>query len=215
MGGRGARIPTAPPGGSGAGGGKGPLDQNPGNPSTLQEALGKKGRPMAVARAVMGANPFYDGTYREYSENCQRAVIATEARLRGYNVIASPTYDGDTMPNNNNFASNFKNASVQDIGKTTHRATQRAVEKQMASYGDGSRAILAVTWKGKDNDGHVVNVVQRNGKTYYYDGQIGKKHDGATLFKNTKTGKSYTQLVRVDNLEFSEQAKKAVRQNPL
>lgn len=215
MGGRGARIPTATPGGGGSGRGKGTLDQNPGNPSTLQEALGKKGRPMSISRAILGANPFYDGRYGEYSQNCQRAVIATEARFRGYNVIASPTYDGDTMPYNRSWADNFKNASVQHIGKTTRRATQNAVEKQMASYGDGARAILEVQWKGKEQGGHVINVIQKKGKTYYYDGQVGKKYNGSELFNVTKTGKHNTVLVRVDNLDFSEKAKEAVRQNPL
>lgn len=214
MGGRGAgsSIPTATPGGGG--GGK-PMDAMPGNPDTLKEALGTKGRPMSMANAVLGANPFYDNSYGDYSENCQRAVIATEARLRGYNVIASPTYKDDPLPWGNNFAThNFKNAQVKNIGKTTPQATQNAVEKQMAEYGNGSRAILAVQWKGRNAGGHVLNVVQRNGKTYYVDGQVGKQYTGKELFSAIKKGNSNTKLVRVDNLEFSDGARESVRQNP-
>lgn len=214
FGGRGASIPKADPDGGGGGGGQGlPKDQMPGNPETLAEALGKKGRPMSAARAVLNANPFYDENYGDYSENCQRAVAATEARFRGYDVIASPTYDGDMMPHGNNFASVFKNARVEDVGHMTARATRNDVESRMKSYGDGARAILRVGWKGRAY-AHVINLVQKNGRTYYYDGQIGARYDGNTLFREIKRGQTATKIVRVDNLDFSENAKKAFRQNP-
>jgi hypothetical protein len=208
FGGRGAGsgIPFAVP--SGGSGGSGRLDQQPGLSKTLEEALGAKGRPLSTDKAVLGANPFHS-MGREYQENCQRCVIATEARFRGYNVVALPTFDGDTMPTGDNFANNFKNAKVNRIGRTTPNATKNSIEKQMKQYGDGSRAIIAVAWKGKNAGGHVVNVIQRNGKTHVYDGQTGKQYKLSDLMNASRT--EHTRLVRVDNLEFSNQAREAVR----
>lgn len=213
FGGRGAgsSIPSATPGGGGGGAGGGGLDQMPGQPKTLDEALGQKGRPMSTDRSVLGANPYYK-TGAEYQENCQRAVVATEARFRGYDVIAQPTYDGDKMPYGTNYAKNFEGAKVQRIGRTTVNATQKDIERQMASYGNGSRAILGVQWKGRNASGHVMNVVQRNGKTYCYDGQTGKQYKLKDVLNTART--KDTELVRVDNLKFSNQAREAVRQRP-
>ena len=44
--------------------------------ATLKEALGAKGSPMSVSEAASGANPLFSREYSEYSENCQRAVVA-------------------------------------------------------------------------------------------------------------------------------------------
>lgn len=208
LGGRGAGsgIPMDIPGGGGGGGGK--MDQFPGSPGTLSEALGEKGRPMSTDRAVLGANPYHD-LGREYQENCQRCVVATEARYRGYDVIAQPTYDGDSMPHGDNYAKNFKNAKVENISRSTSSAAKNDIERRMKQYGDGSRAVLAVQWKGRNSSGHVVNLVQRHGKTYVYDGQTGKQYKLSDLTSASRPGNM--QLTRVDNLEFSDQARQAVR----
>ena len=212
FGGRGASssLPQAIPSGGGNGNVKA-TDRQPGMARTLNEALGEQGRPMSIERATRGTNPFFDERYGEYSLNCQRCVIANEARMRGYNVIALPTYPGDRMPDKYKFATNFKNARVIDIGSKSPQASQNAVEKQMRNYGDGSRAILQLYWQ--NGGGHVINVIQQNGKTRYVDGQIGRYYDGKKLFNKIKTGKSNVSIVRVDNLEFSNTARQSVRQN--
>lgn len=217
MGGRGANsgIPRSYPGGGGGGGGgdNAPMDMMPGSPKTLAEALGKKGRPMSTRDAIMKANPFYDRarTTREYNENCQRAVIATEARFRGYDVIAQPTYDGDTMPSSGNWAKNFVGANVEDAGRTTANAARKALEGKMRGYGNGARAIMAVYWKNAKS-GHVLNVVQRGNNTYYYDGQDGSIVSPKALFDAIRTRE--TKVARVDNLDFSDTAKEAIRKTP-
>lgn len=169
MGGRGAsssNIPTATPGGGGGGGNGLPMDQFPGSPETLKEALGTKGRLMSIYNAVMKANPFYDKdmTTAEYNANCQRAVVATGARMRGYNVIAQPTYDGDTLPQEGEWQKSFKNAKTESVGRTTAAATQKTLEQKMKDYGDGARAIVAVEWKGRGAEGHVLNAIQKTVK---------------------------------------------------
>ena len=82
----------------------------------------------------------------------------------------------------------------------------------MQSYGNGSRAILSVDWKGRGASGHVLNVVQRAGKTYYYDGQTGHSINPKGLFAGIRTRS--VEVARVDNLDFSEQAREAVRTTP-
>ena len=119
----------------------------PGNPTSLAEALGKRVKNMSTTKAVKEVNPLYDGEYVDYSENCQRVVVALEARFRGYDVIASPTYKGDTAPNSGNWLKYFENAKSEYVGHTTANATQRALENKMKEYGDGARAVMRLKWK--------------------------------------------------------------------
>lgn len=215
FGGRGAGsggggLPISEPSGSGGGGTPTGLDQQPGVMATTAEALGPKGRPMATTAAVSGANPNY-ALGAEYQYNCQRCVIATEARMRGYDVQALPTYDGDTMPAGSNYLSNFVNPDMHLIRHTTANANRRDVERQMAEMGNGSRAVMAFGWSG-GGSGHVVNVVQRNGRTRYYDGQNGTEVSASHLF-NAISRSGNIELTRVDNLQFSNTANQALRRH--
>lgn len=208
FGGRGA---SAPDGGTPGGGAAG--DQNfTGNVGprvypTAAEALGVKGAPMGVERATLGTNPNYSPEYSEYSENCQRCAVAYEARRRGYNVTAQPTYEGDTMPRGNNYANNFVGAKTESVGGTTRKAAQKNLENKMASYGEGSRAIVTVQWSGC-SFGHAINVEQKNGKTIYRDGQTGVKYKGKNFFSKVSPGS--VKVTRVDNLPFSDTVGQAV-----
>ena len=209
FGGRGtsSSLPMSYPGGGGGGNSTG-LDQQPGLMETAEQALGQRGRAMSVTSAVSGANPNYD-LGPEYQENCQRCVIATEARLRGYDVQAMPTYDNDTMPINNGYLSNFVDPKTSQISKSTAKARQNEVDRQMASMGDGSRALMSFGWKG-GGAGHVINVVRQRGKTRYYDGQNGTEVSVSHLF-NAISGSRPISLTRVDNLSFSDTVNQAVR----
>lgn len=183
------------------------------NPQTLREALGTKGRPMSMADAVRGANPYYDGTYREFSENCQRAVIAYEARRRGYNVTAQPTYQGDKLPEasvngkgNGRWQGAFQNAKRENVAGRNAQQVQNNIESKMKEYGNGARAIVRVQWK--NGGGHVFNVERQNGKTHYVDAQIGARYKPSEVLGMAKP--SSVALVRTDNLKFSDRAKKSI-----
>lgn len=213
FGGRGAgsgggSLPISEPSGGGGGGNSTGLDQAPGEMATTAEALGPQGRPMNITTAVSGANPYYR-LGPEYQENCQRCVIATEARLRGYDVQALPTYDNDTMPQGNNYLTNFVNPQTSRIIKTTANANRNEVERQMADMGNGSRAVMSFQWSG-GRSGHVVNVVQSRGRTRYYDGQNGTEVSATHLF-NAISRTYGINLTRVDNLQFSDTANRALR----
>lgn len=168
---------------------------------TAAEALGKQGKAKGIEDATLRANPNYNPAYSEYSENCQRCVIAYEARRRGYDVVAHPTYPGDTMPQGDNYLTNFSGAKKENVGATTKAKVLSNVESKMASYGDGARGIIEVQWQGA-GFGHVFNCEQKGGKTMFRDAQTGKYYQPKNVFQKVKP--SSVRLTRVDNLQFTD-----------
>lgn len=201
-------LPTAFPQGGRGSNRPGNMDQLPGEMGTAAEALGTQGKAMNLTNAVKDANPNYD-MGPEYQYNCQRCIIATEARLRGYDVQALPTSSDDTMPRGLNYLSNFDNPNPISISSRSARTSQKSVESEMAGFGDNSRAVMSFGWSG-GGSGHVINVVRRNGRTGYYDGQTGEKYDATALF-NAMSRSSGITLTRVDNLSFSDTVNRSVR----
>ena len=188
MGSRGQKVDTATPGGAGEGG-----EWSNGlgfkNYDTLKDAIGNKGRPMGMANAVLNANPHFDPnmTYKEFTENCQRCVVAYELRRRGYDVTAQPTHQGDKLP----------------YGFTRRDGIRQGF--WMGAF--QNRAILQISWKGT-HSGHVINIEYRHGRILMFDPQIGKRYNPQEFFREVKSGTS--QVVRTDNLRISERAKKSV-----
>lgn len=184
---------------------------------TLREALGRKRAPIDMTSAYKDANPNYDasGTYREYTENCQRCVVAYELRRRGYDVTALPTYSGDTMPQarmigNRKFGrwqGAFKGARPINVGAKNPNGVVSNIRNKMQEFEDGSRGVVSITYKGK-RYGHVFNVEQRKGTTYFVDAQSGDRIRAKNFFAITKTAE--VNLVRTDSLRVSERAKNLV-----
>lgn len=224
MGGRGASS-----GGGGGGSGSGKMSFSNGKwgngmgftkEETLRDALGTKGKPKTMGDAMLGSNPKYSGDYKEYSENCQRVVVAYEARRRGYDVTAQATYKGDTL---NKIAYNdqksgisrgrwmgaFQDAKPKNVSASTGSGVLRNIDKQMSDYGEGSRGVVQIFYKS--GGGHVFNVERKNGKTYYIEAQAGKVKDIGFTMRHVKTEK--VALVRTDNLKFSDRAKNFVSAN--
>ena len=219
MGGRGSSSFTMPSGGAWSNG------MGIKVPDTLRSALGTKGKEKSMGDAMLASNPHYSPDYREYSENCQRVVVAYEARRRGYDVTALPTYDGDTLgrvaydDTKNGVARGrwmgaFKGAEPVNVsakgqhGANAEKAVLNNIDNQMKKYGDGSRGVVQIFYK--NGGGHVFNVERKNGKTHYIEAQAGEvKNFGKTL-QNVKTGK--VALVRTDNLKLSDRAKNFVTQ---
>lgn len=209
FGGRGAS--TSDGGTPGGGGGNGEQtwtgNMGPRVYETAEEALGVKGRPMGTEQAALGANPNYNSAYSEYSENCQRCVQAYEARRRGYDVVAQPTYEGDTMSRGDQWTNGFVGAKVESIGATTSKKVAKNLDAKMAEYGEGSRAVVSVQWAGC-SFGHVVNVERRRGETIFRDAQTGNRYSAKNFFAKVQP-KSVT-VTRVDNLDFSDKIGLAV-----
>lgn len=186
----------------------------------LRQALGSKGQPKSMADAMLGSNPNYNGNYKEFSENCQRVVVAYEARRRGYDVTAQATYPGDTLNQiayNDNASGisrgrwmgafqDAKPVNVSATGRNAQKGVMNNIDNQMKNYGEGSRGVVQIFYKG--GGGHVFNVERKNGKTQYIEAQTGKVKDFANTLKNVKTNK--VALVRTDNLKLSDRAKNFV-----
>lgn len=154
---------------------------------------------------MKNANPFYNtrGAEGDFSENCQRCVVAYELRRRGYDVVALPTYAGDKLPSGNRWQGAFQKARTIDVGSSNPRTAQNNLEKQMQSFGNGSRGIVKIP-------GHVFNVENVRGKVRYVDAQTGTIYNSNNVFSRLGKSARSVQLVRTDNLRISERAKKSV-----
>ena len=103
----------------------------------------------------------------------------------------------------------FQGANPVNVSATTEKGVMRNVDNQMTNWGEGSRGVVQIFYKG--GGGHVFNVERKNGKTNYIEAQTGKvKNFGETL-SHVRTGK--VGLVRTDNLKFSDRAKNFVTQD--
>jgi hypothetical protein len=184
----------------------------------LRQSIGKRSRPMGIARAAKGANPNYNSEYADFSENCQRAVSAYEMRRRGYNVTAEATYKNDILPTTAyrnprtnaksfRFTGAFQHAKTEAVRGTTPQAMRKDFEAKMKKYGPGSRAFFTFGWKGA-HYGHVINVENQGGKIRYIDAQVGKEYDGKELFNRIRPDSA--NVTRVDNLRISARMAKSV-----
>lgn len=184
------------PGASGGGNGSPENVLGPRIPSSLSEALGAKGSPMSPMEASKGTNPHYDNGYDAYSSNCQRCVLTYEARRRGYDVTALPTYHGDMLPYSGDYLKSLSNPHTVGVGKSVKK-----IESEMRSYGSGSRAIIHVM---RGNNGHVFMAENINGKISYIDPQTNKRYSNLNLSKV-----SYAGVTRTDNQQFTDYARNA------
>lgn len=163
---------------------------------------------MDLQTALSGTNPNYvRGGDKRWTHNCQRCVSAFEARMRGYDVEAMPRILNGTdrlphMDKITGWLSVYKDPIVTHVHKRTGEACKTAIEGKMAEWGDGSRAIVRVTWHGR-HSGHVFIAAQANGKTLLIDPQSGLE-DCSVYFAPGMTKPSKTELVRIDNLDFTD-----------
>ena len=124
----------------------------------------------------------YRHLYDAYARNCQRCVVAYELRRQGYDVTALPALGNDDILKKNwdKLFIDQDPVPVGGEGMSTAEALAN-LEAEIASYGEGSRSIVAVKWKRRKNDkdeddvaGHVFIAERRNGRTVFVDPQTGK-----------------------------------------
>lgn len=188
-------------------------------PKTSKEAIGKKGKASTISEALKTVNPNFSKQHAEYSENCQRCVVAYELQRRGYKVEAQPTYANDKWNASYKIGNTymdlwrgaFRHAKTERVGASRVDKVLDNITKKMKSYGSGARAVVSINYKGKKNDAHVFNVENVRGRIYYVDAQTGDRYNRASmrnLFNITKTRD--TTLTRTDNLRISERSKEFV-----
>ena len=85
-------------------------------------------------------------------------------------------------------------------GQTVAVNSKTAINRQMKKWGDGSRATLEVAWKDRPT-GHIINIINKGGKTIGIDAQSHETVDLGKLLKDAR--KNCTGLTRVDNLKFT------------
>lgn len=195
-------------------------------PKTAKEALGTKGRENTMSDALKNVNPFYSAMYSNYSENCQRCVVAYEMRRRGYDVEAQPTYEGDRWPSVVNvdgqrlgrWRGAFRHAVTDRVGAAgNNRAAEDKVianiSAKMREYGDGARAVVNIKYRGS-RTGHVFNVENRKGRMYFVDAQTGDRYNMASMHNLLRiVDTNAVGLTRTDNLRVSERMSNFVWKN--
>lgn len=151
---------------------------------------------MSMAQASAGTNPHYNPSFDAYSSNCQRCVLTYEARRRGYDVTALPTYKGDLLPYGGDYLKGLSNPKTVNVG-----VSARKVTNQMKSYGDGARSIIHVS---NSKGGHVFIAENKGGKIYYIDPQLNGRYTRLDL-----SMVSQVRVTRIDNQQFTDYAKNA------
>lgn len=189
-------------------------------PETSKQALGPKGKPKSIADSLKNTNPNYNAAYAEYSENCQRCVVAYELRRRGYDVEAQPTYSGDQWPyavtangvSYGRWRGAFRHAKTVKVGGRNADTVLNNIRSQMRTYGKGSRAVVQILYKG-NHGGHVFSVENVGGSIQYVDAQTGQRYNQKSMHNLLAITQSWnTNLTRTDNLRVSERSKEFVWQ---
>ena len=145
--------------------------------------------------ALHSINPRFNENINAWDQNCQRCVPAYEMRRRGYNVSANPISPSDSYLSYHPYDV-WKDPIIHDTPGTG----REAIEKAMASYGDGARAQVTVAWNN-GNGGHTFIAEQIDGKTHFIDPQ-NDNADVGEYFDHVISGQ--TQFARIDNLTPSD-----------
>ena len=177
------------------------------SPDALKNALGDQKSSISPIESAKGANPYYSSAYREYSENCQRCVVAYELRRRGYNVIAQPTHQNDLLPTGDKWRGAFQHGKTEKVSGLNAWQLRQNVAKTMQSYGDGARAVVSFAW-AKGHFGHVINVENIKGKIHYFESQVGGEYNPNRVLSGVRHGS--VKIMRTDSLRISDRAKKSV-----
>lgn len=162
-----------------------------------------------------------DPDFRAYSTNCANCVVATEARYRGYDVIARKRdfsrdthihqFYYDNRQEAGSWTDSFKDMIGEPISAKRKTEVAQAVSQKMKEYGEGSRAVIFVQWD-KKNVGHYFNVVNERGDIIFFDSQNGTIGDVVKdYFLSARP--SQTRIWRTDDKEITDFIRKVVEPN--
>lgn len=170
--------------------------------SAPDPVLGRQRKPKSIDDALRDTNPNYNqgGVYRV---NCQRCVYAYELQRRGYDVEALPATKNsnhDPMFAGANWMRGFQGQTWTKRGElgTRNATVEQNIYSKMKSWGDGSRAIMFLDWKGTTSS-HVVNIENVGGKIWIHEAQSGHKIKLTQYLSQSKP--TQTRISRVDNLQ--------------
>ena len=194
-------------------GGRGASSSTARGKSAANGPLGPKGRAANPLDAAARANPNYAKGV-EWQYNCQRCVVAYELLRRGYDVEARVrVFKNDPVFSRGNGSvvvrfgkrdgmnvgvPSFKGQKWEKPGPKDRRSPKTVmadIDAKMSGWGEGSRAIVAVAWKG--GGAHVFIAERMNGTVRYIDPQSGRM-DASSHFNRAMP--SSVHVSRVDNL---------------
>lgn len=169
-------------------------------PDYLKGVLGKQGKQRSIEDTLKTVNPNYKNWYdtpTEWKINCQRVVYANEMARRGFDVEAKPKIMKGPDPMMSHWREGFEGQTWQENLGKRNTQVEKAINDQMAEWGEGSRAIVYVAWQGT-RTAHVFNVENVKGKLVAYDAQVHSTFPIMDYLKDSKPTK--TKISRVDNL---------------
>lgn len=144
-----------------------------------------------------------------YQHNCQRAVMAYEARRRGYDVYAKPYLyrDTDTLIYDDiekGWPSVFKNPKIIKLHGNSVEDIKGKIDRKLLDWGEGARTVIAVDFKNQEDEGHVFIAEVENGIVKYVDPQTADMNV-ESYFKDINPKEVI--LLRMDKLEFTNKIK--------
>lgn len=89
--------------------------------------------------------------------------------------------------------------TIVPVGSRSKRLVEKKIEATSRGWGEGSRGIVWVEWKGAAG-GHVFNFVRQGGSNRYFDAQVGREIDIQEYLRDAKPTR--TTITRIDNLSF-------------
>ena len=142
--------------------------------------------------------------------NCQRCVVAFEARMRGYDVMARPSWGAeDPLRIAREWLSAFE-YSPDDIRKANGKTSDeiiKSVEEIMRSFGEGSRAVIWFQWHDKRmGDGHAIVAECKKGGVVNFGDPQNKSGSAKKILRLAMLDS--VGILRVDNLNFTDIVKR-------
>lgn len=196
-------------------GGRGASSGAGGMSAVLRATLGKRTKPKDgtlenIRDVCKQVNPNFGKNGKSYTHNCQRCVYGYEESRRGYSVEAlSYQGKGDDMFAGGRWMKMYEGQRWErNLGNRTAKVAQ-AIKEKMTNWGEGSRAVVYVAWKG--GSAHVFNVEQTAEGTIGIDAQTGKA--GHTLLDRyiSDAKPSSVMISRVDNLKEKDDMSYALK----
>lgn len=161
---------------------------------------------LANANAQRNANGYLT---LEWDNNCQRSVIAYEARRRGYDVHATQSFENDILALANEpdlWTLVFNGAKMVMVEGHHPKTIEAKISQALKGYGPGSRVVIRYESKF-GNEGHVFIGENIGGRVFFIDPQTNEFYGTEVFSGQKKNSFAYT---RIDTLRFTDKIKFAV-----
>jgi hypothetical protein len=177
--------------------------------------------PENVEEALLNANTGYSFKTEfsdNYKRNCQRCVVAFEARCRGLDVVALPSFENDHIKKHSRWADAYENGreNIIPVAGDTGEIIKKNMDEIISKAPDGARFIVRTSHqKGTRIIGHVFNAFKKDGEIFYVDSQrrgTPEQFEHADFFANIFPQGS--KILRIDNLKFSSKIANYVTSRP-